>query len=263
MSLALLTIKVKGFTLLSMESLVELKDNIPKVDTVVLAREFNQKHEHLYKLLKNHQSKLVHFGVVGFEIRKPKTGRPMNIAYLNEPQALLLLTYTRSREETDNLRIRLISDFTNMKNALLRIANNQQNQEWLDSRKKGKAQRRLETDIIKEFIEYAKKQGSKSPDMYYTNISKMENSALFMIEQKFPNVRAVLEGNQLNTISVADNVVENALKEGMSKEMFYKDIYKLARERVLSFSNLIPKTVVPLLLENNKNKIEEKKAKGK
>lgn len=65
--------------------------------------------------------KLKQFGVVRFENAKPQTGRPMQISYLNEPQALLLLTYTRSRPATDNLRHKLIKDFMSMRRAFSRL----------------------------------------------------------------------------------------------------------------------------------------------
>jgi phage regulator Rha-like protein len=98
-----------------MNSLVEYKYKEPTVSTRRIAEEFEQKHTYLMELLESHKAKLEVFGVVRFETHKPKTGRPQKIAELTEPQILLLLTYTRSRKRTDELRIKLISDFMIMK----------------------------------------------------------------------------------------------------------------------------------------------------
>ena len=70
--------------------------------------------------------------------------------------------------------------------------------------------------------------GSTKAEMYYANISKMENKGLFLIQEKFKNIRNVLTGQQLQVLCSADQIVIKAIKEGMSKNMNYKDIYVLA-----------------------------------
>ncbi len=45
-------------------------------------------------------------------------------------------------------------------------------------------------------------------------------------------------------VSTADDVIEKALREGMDKKMPYKDIYKLAKDRVVSFADIIGKSHV-------------------
>src|SRR6185369_2019248 len=102
----------------------------------------------------------------------------------------------------------------------------------LETRKAGKEVRVLTTDTIKAFVEYTKRQGSTKAEMYYANISKMENSALFLLEQTYPNLRHVLNINQLSTIKCADQIVIKALSDGMSDGLNYKDIYKLAKTRI-------------------------------
>lgn len=120
-----------------------------------------------------------------------------------------------------------------------------QNSEWIESRKEGKKQRRIETDTISLFVDYATAQGSKSANKYFINISRMENNALFFVEQKYPNLRDVLGVFQLNTIQTADRIVAKALKDGMDQRLQYKDIYKLAKKRVLEYAELVGQTEVP------------------
>jgi phage regulator Rha-like protein len=233
-----------------MKSLVEIKGTEPMTDSRILSEAFGLEHRLLMKLIDSHKEQIEHFGVLHLESVKPKTGRPMTIAILNERQSLILLTYTRSRKETDYLRIKLIEDFDKAKKALMEISLNRKNQEWLTNRDEGKLQRKSTTDIIQKFVDYANSQGSKSAKMYYMNISKMENKALFLIQQKFPNLRDVMNSRQLSFVKSADIIVEEAIREGMEKEMFYKDIYKLCRERVESFSDLIPRTSIPMMISD-------------
>lgn len=54
----------------------------------------------------------------------------------------------------------------------------------------------------------------------------------------------MLDRMQLVHLTVADNLVSKALEEGMEQGMFYKDIYKLAKERVETFAGFIGRTSV-------------------
>ena len=64
-----------------------------------------------------------------------------------------------------------------MKEAVL----NQSNQSWLSARKGGKNLRAKEMDVVKDFVDYATKQGSKSAFRYYGNVTKMTNKALELL----------------------------------------------------------------------------------
>ena len=99
--------------------------------------------------------------------------------------------------------------------------------------------------MIKEFIEYATKQGSKNAAFYYANISKMENTALFFLEQKFKNLRDILDIRQLSTVDSADHIVAKALRDGMDSGMAYQNIYTMAKKRVEAFAELRGKTFIP------------------
>jgi len=129
--------------------------------------------------------------------------------------------------------------------------------EYQQARAESKFIRREETDIIQKFVEYATQQGSKNAKMYYVNISKMERKALFYFEQTLPkpnNFRELLDMMQLAQISVADNLVNRALQEGMDKGMFYKDIYAMVKERVENYAICIGKTTILFLPDMTKKR---------
>jgi hypothetical protein len=82
----------------------------------------------------------------------------------------------------------------------------------------------------------------------------VQNKALFLIEQKFKNIRDILNLQQLSTVVCADKIVTKALDDGMELKMGYKDIYQLAKKRIESFADIHGKTLIPgnLLISYNK-----------
>lgn len=129
--------------------------------------------------------------------------------------------------------------------------------EWIAARADGKVERKSETDAIKEFVEYAKASGSKSPDMYYTLLTRMENDLLFLKKGKFKNLRNAMSSRQLMTVAVADGIIERAIHDGLNQRLFYKDIYQTAKARVSSFVTLYGKSeIVDRALLQNDSRIE-------
>lgn len=94
-------------------------------------------------------------------------------------------------------------------------------------RAEGKMIRKVETDAIREFIEYAKNNGSKSSDRYYMIITKATNEILGIEAGQRDNLTA----SQLDHLSMVERVIANTLNDGVEKGMNYKDIYKLAASK--------------------------------
>lgn len=164
---------------------------------------------------------------------------------MNEQAFLKVSTLLQKYEKADQLVDRLISEFHQLRLAAATQSVNKANIQWIEARSQGKIERRVETDAIKGFIAYAIDQGSKSASTYYMNLSRMENKALFLVEQKYPNLREVLNTAQLNTLQTADRAVSKALKDGMDQGLHYKEIYKLAKTKVEMIAEAVGKTPVP------------------
>jgi len=228
-----------------MNKLVELNNNEPVTTTLIIADGMNVKHLALLQLVRKYEDRLKNKGTLKFEILK-SGGRPTTFYYLNEQQTAFLITLMRNSKKVVDFKDKLNDEFYRMKKILSEVLIRQKSEAWLEQRELGKISTKEKTGIIKEFVEYATKQGSKSAIKYYTNISTMENKALFFLEQKFKNVRDVLTGQQLQIIATADIAVAQALKFGMENNMHYKDIYKLAKDRIIIMSEIIPKTTVPM-----------------
>jgi len=100
------------------------------------------------------------------------------------------------------------------------------------------------TEAIRDFTDYAKEQGSRNAERYYTNITRMMNGLLFICRGKFKNLREVLTAKQLMTVANAEEIISKGLKDGMKAKTFYKDIYQAVKANVLSFAEMHGKSKV-------------------
>lgn len=93
---------------------------------------------------------------------------------------------------------------------------------WMGARVEGKVTRRLLTDIVQQFIEYAKRQGSENADKYYMLFSKMVNDRLLEVDGKKPsNLRDHLNIVQLHQLSVAEQIISKSIVECISRQLHF------------------------------------------
>jgi len=232
---------------------IKMVGNVPAVSTLDVYEGLGVEHETIMRLIKKHKSHFDEIRIVRFEIRKIKKGRGRSttFCYLDEEQATFLITLMKNSEKVVEFKKRLTRGFYRMKKFIAVQMNQRANAEWLEARKNGKVIRRQETDTIRDFVEYATAQGSKNARMYYVAVSRMQNKALFFLDQKYPNIRELLDVHQLATVSVADRVVARAIKKGMEQALPYKDIYQLAKSNVETLAAVHGKTPVPAMQIDN------------
>jgi phage regulator Rha-like protein len=228
-------------------TLVEVKGKELLASTITIAMGVKLEHRAVMSLVKKYSDRLNKYRVMTFEMSKAKTGRPVKYAWLNEKQATFLITLMKNSEIVVEFKEKLTDEYYRLKEALQMIAVNQKNAAWIEKRQRGKISRLEETNSIKQYVDYAKSQGSKNAEKYYITISKMENKALFFLEQKFPNVRDALAGHQLETIANADRIVAKQLKQCVDDGRPYKEGYQMAKTAIESFAELIGKSLVPSL----------------
>lgn len=236
-----------------MTDLVELKNNKPMVSTFNLFEKMGYKeHRKLKEVINSNIDRFTEIGNLPLEREKPSSkngGRPSESYLLDEDQFVLLVLLAKNTPESVELKVRVAREFRRLRKQVATLAIRRESEEWQNTRKDGKAVYMQKTDIIKKFVDYATEQGSNSAAMYYANLAKMENKALFLIDQKYPNLREILTIRQLMQVATADQAIEKALLEGMEQGLNYKEIYKLAKERVTAFAAIIGQSQV-FMLEN-------------
>ena len=96
---------------------------------------------------------------------------------------------------------------------------------WLKTRKETKQFRRMETDTIKQFVEYAKNQGSTHADQYYMNFTKLVQNHLGIDSGSRDNQ----DQKTLLRLKSFETIIDMRLDSLMKMDLPYKVIYGSVR----------------------------------
>lgn len=107
------------------------------------------------------------------------------------------------------------------------------NSHWQETRQAAKENRLLETDSIKEFVAYAKRQGSQNADRYYYHLTDLANKAAGVTDG-----RDKADIQQLNNLTLIEHIISEVLKDSMRQEKPYKEIYLDCKERIERFREI-------------------------
>lgn len=213
------------------EELVTLVNKEFRVDSRLLARSLDHRHRTILENIDKYQEQFEELGELPFEteaqIDRPQGGSTsIRYALLNEDQCYFIMTLMRNNKNIVKAKLSLVKAFRDARTQLAKrdIA-----------RLEGKKVRLLETDHIRELVEYAKGQGSTNSDMYYMLITKLTNSFLGIKAGMRPTLSAV----DLQRVAIVDMTAGVAVSDGIGAGMVYKDIYKLVRERI----NMLPDNI--------------------
>lgn len=195
-----------------------------RTDSRDLASLLDHRHRVIFANIKKYEHELISLGQVLFEkalgVELPQGGRTpeQSFALLNEDQCYFVLTLMRNNERVVAAKLKLVQAFRDARSQLAArdIA-----------RLDGKLVRAAETGAISDLVSYAKARGSKSADMYFANVTKMTNKLLGIESGQ----RDSLDARQLNDVAILERIVANAISDGISAKMDYKEVYQLAKAR--------------------------------
>jgi len=214
--------------------------------SLIVAEGCKLDHKEAIATVRKFKSDFEELSPLAFESRKgealPQGGfaKSTEYAILNEDQATYLIMSFRNTPIVRQFKLALVKDFRRVKTELERIKFQQQEPIWQQQRLTGKTARLELTDGIKEFVEYAKAQGSQNAERYYQIITKMEYRALFLVEKAVGHgFRDTLTALQNANLTAAENIAQKALRDGMKEGMHYKAIFPIAKVRVEQFATLI------------------------
>lgn len=138
-----------------------------------------------------------------------------------------------------DMQTKIIMAFDEMERQLLQVKMNENSLEWKRVREDSITNRKKETGAIKEFVEYAISQGSKSAEKYYIHITNATYRNLSFMQLKTPKLRESLDTLQLSQLIMVENMIEIKLKEYMSEKTFYKEIYKKVAKDIENLCNML------------------------
>ena len=127
---------------------------------------------------------------------------------LNEEQATFVISLMKNTRAVIDFKKELVKQFFQMRKFILE----KHSAEWIKTRYQSKISRKAETDIIKQLVNYAEKQGSKNADKLYII--------------------------QLNNLSLIENILLNCIRNGMTESKGYKEIYQVCKARLELFSDI-------------------------
>jgi len=105
----------------------------------------------------------------------------------------------------------------------------EKDEKWLGARKDSKIARKSETDVIKEFTEYAKNQGSHKFNMYYKHFTNLPYKKLNIPKEL---KRDDMSQDVLMRVQTLEVLISMKLKTLMAKNEEYKEIYQIIKELI-------------------------------
>lgn len=222
-----------------MNDLVVLVGGVPTVDSVLVAKKFGKDHRHILDAVRRIKSEAPDFWRANFSASNYRLRGKDYECYNMTRDGFSMIAMGFTGSKALQWKVSYINAFNAMEKAL---AKKDDAVEWKQARLQIKQVRRSFTDAVAEFVKYATEQGSKSANMYYCNITKMEYAALELIEkgQKAPdNFRDTLDIMDLSFLQTAEQVARAALLNGMERKLPYKEIYQLAKEKVYAYAETI------------------------
>jgi len=205
-------------------------DGEQRISSCLIAEHIGTTYKATNNLIRTHKNKLESLGEVPFQ---KAVGERKNLAYLNEDQAIFLMTLSKNTEQVVEFKHQLVKVFSALRRKQAIIDENHAKVGWQQNRELGKLTHRDNTDTIKDFISYATAHGSQGYQKNgYAIIGKMINVAMDIVN------REEIDEQQLHLLATAELICDLALERTMAEGLPYKSIYKQAKHNVELFASL-------------------------
>lgn len=217
-----------------MNELVYLKNDEAVCDSLQVAEKFGKRHDKLIAEIRRMYGELI--GKRGaqnggakffFESTYENRGKryPM---FLMTRDGFSLLVMGFTGKNALEWKLQYIKAFNQME----KLIREKGTAAYRISDQEEKMTRRTETDAIKEFVEYAKEQGSTHADHYYSNCTRLAYKTVGITD------KAIAAGSQLEELSLVEHLIAHTLRTGMAAGRGYKDIYLDCKHRLESMKYL-------------------------
>jgi len=218
--------------------IVSIQHREAMTTSLIVAEVFGKRHDRVLEAIRNFIADLPEGAPFFRETSYTDLSNRAQAAYEMNRDGFSLLAMGFTGKKALGFKLKYIEAFNKMERALL----NKNNLSWQHERAIGKIGRRAETDTIARFVNYATAQGSKSAKLYFMQITKMTNQALFMVSATGPqSFRDTLDSMQLSFLTTAEHIIRQVLEDGMTAGLHYRDVYKLSRDKVLAFAESLPR----------------------
>lgn len=215
------------------------KDGEFHVTSLQVAEHFEKEHRHVLRDIKDldisEKFRESNFGLSNYVSLQ---GKKLPL-YLLTRDGFTILAMGFTGPKATEWKVRYLEAFNSMEQELTRIGGTA----WLRKRIDSRLYRKPLTDTIKKFIEYAVEQGSETyktkPWVAYSQFTKMEYKALFLLSKDVVGLRDKLSILDLNALGQAETIVKSRIQRGMDNKVFYKEIYQDAKRSVEVYADLM------------------------
>lgn len=222
--------------------LVEVKRGEVFCDSHVVAKKFGYKTTYITKHIKAVIEDLKE--LEGVKMFTPKIKEEERIyrgqtyiAYLMNRDFFSILAMKFKGKKAFKWQADFIAAFNAMEQRILLADSNASDPAFLKVRDYGKIARLQETDVIKEFVDYATAQGSTKANFYYLHLTNSCYRALEMIVQRKPKLRDTMNIMELAELQLMEHRAGLLLKKYMELGRNYKDIYNSVKDDLLEFGS--------------------------
>ena len=223
-----------------MKKLVFIENDQPVTTSLKVAEVFEKDHRHVLGSIRD---------IIKQAGGMPKIGQtPMfqETTYIHEQNGQAYPMYLMNRDgftllamgftgkKALQFKLAYIDAFNRMEAKLQELLAQGKDARWLETRTAGKISRHEETDVIKQFVAYARLQGCEWEDRYfYSRLSILCNEGAGLPKK---NGRDGATIQQLNTLDLMEGqVVKNVLINGMAEGLPYPQIMARVQQQINSF----------------------------
>jgi len=195
------------------------------VDSWKIADVFERPHKNVLQIL----DALIEDGTISRLESKPSNylarGKSYRCIELNEAGFFKAMPFIGGKKSKEGQR-RLVNEFLSLRKRLDKQSRERESIAYQMVRLSGKDARKLLTDEIQRFVDYAKASGSMNAGRYYAIITRAIYSSCLIVEPKTEQVRDLLTAIQLSTLQTAELIAADVLVQGMKQNVSYKAIYQ-------------------------------------
>lgn len=214
-----------------MKELVYLKNDKAVCDSLQVAEKFRKEHKNVLRAIDNLRETLLNFEQPSkmFVVSKRKLDDGQyHRMYLMNRDGFSLLVMGFTGKNALEWKLQYIRAFNQME----KLIQEKNTAAYQIADQAEKATRKAETDVIKEFVEYARAQGSTHADHYYSNYTRLAYKAAGITD------KMTAAGLQLDELSLVEHLIAHTLKIGMAAGQSYRDIYQTCKDRLEAMQRL-------------------------
>ena len=206
------------------DDLVYLKNEQAVCDSLQVAEKFGKRHSDVIRAIENllaNDSTQNCVQCIKPSKYKDASGK-YNKKYLLNKDGFVFLAFGFTGKEADAWKWKYIDAFNRME----RLVYEKNTAAYQIADQEERITRRAETDVIKEFVEYARAQGSTHADYYYSNYTRLAYKSVGITD------KTTAAGSQLDDLALVEHLITHTLRTVMAAGHNYKDIYQDCKNRL-------------------------------